>query len=319
MATTLNLSSTYAGKELQEVLTPMFEGMHEVMNGDVTLHNDVNYKKALRRMTVDGILGAETAAFTPTGTVNLDEKILFPTIQEVNLQLDKDDFRSEWASARMGEGQLTKVMAKEITDGVVKNILGKVGAGVRVSMWNAAVGSAYNQLPAGGLYTQIAAAVEATTTGSDAARPGFETYAAITATNVVAKLSGVLAAMKPEALDFDKTRLFIASDVWFAYTQAVGDQANMRSSVERLEPMFNGYKVVVVKELAASTIIAANKDNLHFGTDIFSDMAYVEVIDLSHTTGDRYLRYIQKVAIDVKVAFTEETAIHANLTPGVEV
>lgn len=320
MATTVNLNSTYAGHELIPLLVPMFDNLKEVRDGHVQLHNDVNFKKALRRMQVDGILGAESAAFTPVGDVTIDEKVLFPTIREVNLQLEKDEFRSEWASQRMGKGQLTKQMAAEINEAVVKNILGKVGAALGVQMWTAAAGSADpSQLPDGGLRTQIKASIEAAGAGTDLERAGYvDGTDAITATNVLGELNKVLSAMKPAALSFGETRLFVASDVWFAYTQAIGDQANTLNSTTATPMSFGGYQMVVVKELAAGEIIAANKDNLHYGTDIFSDANYVEMIDLSHTTGDRYVRFIQKVAIDVKVGFTAETVARIVATPGTE-
>lgn len=260
-------------------------------------------------MEVSGVLGAETALFTPIGDVDITEKVLFPELREVNVQLEKDSFRSEWAGQRMGDnGQLNKTQAAEINEAVIKNILGKVGTGLRSEMWTAAVGSGIGKLPTGGFKTAILASIAAADDESAGHVDGTTT---ISASNVKGELSKMLSAVAPEILSFDETRLFVAPDVWFAYSQAVASEANMLNSTQAISKTYGGYKMVVVPELAAGEMVIANKSNLHFGTDIYSDYSYVETIDLSHTTGDRVIRYIQKVALDVKVGYTKETAIRS--------
>lgn len=293
----VNITSTYAGHALTPLLTAMFDTMREVQNGDVTLHNDVNYKKVLRKMTSANLLQADSAGFTPAGDLTETEAILFPTIQKVNLQIDKNDFRSEWSSVDMGAGQMNKKMAADINEAIAKNILGTVGEGLRAQMWV----DDTTALPEGGLLYQL----------KTAGYNKVADVAAITKDNVLEELAKVLAAIPVKVLDFDKTRLFVASDVYHAYAAAVADQSNGLSSVDKIALVYNGYKMVIVPEFAAGEVVLANKDNLHFGTDIFSDFSEVMMLDQEYVTGAAQVHYVQRVAIDVKVGFTNECAFRA--------
>lgn len=289
----LNVTSSYAGHELIPLLTPMFDSMREIQDGDITLHNDVNFKKALRKMTTSGILQSDSAGFTPSGDVTISEKVLFPTIQKVNLQIDKNDLRDEWSSARMGKGQMNKKIAADINEGVIKNILGTVGEGLRTQMWN----DNGTVLPQGGFRKQLVDSTDATKVTDSGAT---------TAGNVLDRLSNTIKAMNPKYLSFDKTRVFVAADVWGAYSTALSAESNMLNSTQATSYQYAGYKMVMVPELEAGDIIIGNKGNFHYGTDIFSDLASVNVLDQEYVTGAAQVHFIQRVAIDVKIGFTSE-------------
>lgn len=302
----VNITSTYAGHALTPLLTSMFDTMTEVQNGDITLHNDVNYKKVLRKMTSANLLQADSPGFTPLGDLTETETILFPVIQKINFPVDKDDFRSEWSSQDMGKGQMNKKIAADINEAIVRNILGSVGESLRSQMWVAPAGTAFGALPTGGIKTQLLTSIAA---ADDDSAGHVDGTSAISSTNVLGELTKLLSAVKPKVLSFDKTRIFVAPDVWFAYSQAVGNQSNLLDSTKAVSATYGGYKMVTVPELLAGEMILGNKDNLHFGTDIFSDFGEVKVLDQEFTTGAAQIHYVQRVASDVKVGFTKETAI----------
>ena len=243
MATTLNLTSTYAGHELREILVPMFQAMDDIPN-NVVLHDDVNYKKALRRITTNSdLLQAESSKFTPTGQVDQDEVILFPEIREVNLELDKNQYRSEWSSKDMGKGQQNKKIVKEIVDAIVKNILGNVGEALRTNMW---VGSTAGGDIIDGFKQQL---IDSTGTGArgEANKP---TYVAFTSTNVLDRLSVLWSAYGSKYKSYKETRIAMSPTVWEWYADAIGEQANQRDTVGENPKKYKGYEIVVVPEFA---------------------------------------------------------------------
>lgn len=306
MATTLNLTTTYAGHELREVLTPMYQAMTDIEQKNITLHNDVNYKKALRRSTVSSdIIADETTKFTPVGTIDNDEVILEPVVKEVNLELPKNDFRSEWSSRRMGAGQMNKKVQKEITDAIVKNILGTVGEALDTVMW---VGGTLGTDTINGFKDILVAS-----TGTGARGAAFKpTYTAFTSANVLDKLAVIWAAYPSKLKKYATTRIFMSPTVWEWYSDAIGNQANNRDIVGANPMTYKGYKIVVKDAFEADDVIIGNNNNFHYGTDIYSDKNKVVLKDMTDVTLDDELRFKQKFSIDVKIGFTGECLIHYN-------
>jgi hypothetical protein len=305
MATTVNITSTYAGHELREILVPMFEAMSDIPE-NVVLHDDVNYKKALRRITTSAdLLQAESATFTPTGTVDHDEVILFPEIREVNLQLDKNDYRSEWSSKDMGKGQQNKKVVKEITDAIIKNILGNVGEAMTHNMW---VGDTGGSGIIDGFKTLLVASTGTGVRGA-AIKPS---YVAFTDANVLARLAVLWAAYPSKLKNYKTTRIVMSPTVWEWYSDAIGNQANQRDLVGQNPMMYKGYKIVVKDQFEQDDVIIYNQGNFHFGTDVYSDYALVKLLDLTETTMDDVIRFKQKIAMDAKIGFTGECLIHYN-------
>ena len=56
----------------------------------------------MKKLSTDGIVADATCDFDPTSTITLTERILQPEEFQVNLQLCKKEFRSDWEAVQMG-------------------------------------------------------------------------------------------------------------------------------------------------------------------------------------------------------------------------
>jgi hypothetical protein len=57
---------------------------------------------------------------------------------------------------------------------------------------------------------------------------------------------------------------------------------------------FNGVEIVLCPGMASSTIVAAQKSNLHFGTGLLSDYNQVKVLDMADLDGSQNFRIIMR-------------------------
>ncbi len=68
---------------------------------EINGHTEVVLTAGWRCNGTDGIVKNATCDFDPTSTVTLTERILQPEYFQVNLQLCKSDFRSDWDAIQM--------------------------------------------------------------------------------------------------------------------------------------------------------------------------------------------------------------------------
>ena len=297
MATTFNLTSTYAGKAALDMLTPMFMGLNNY-NGTFTVHRNVSYKMPLVRTTMGASFRAPGAAFNPGGTITTDEKVLYPQQVEAQWQVNKNEMRSMW-DAEQARSAWGATAPQSFIDAINKNAIGMQQDEFRKLLFTGV--NALNGMD--GLYTQLKAA-------SDTAKP---TWAAVTSANVISKLGLVVddsSTLKWK--NYENSYLFIAPDVASAYTQAVASGNNYRDTTAPIPLIYMGYKMVVVPDLIAGTILFIDNSNFHVGFNETDAAAYLDIIDTEYTTGDKYLRITAGFSIDVKVGFTAEAVAYYN-------
>ena len=70
-----------------------------------------------------------TCDFDPTSTITLTERVLQPESFQVNLQLCKSDFRSDWDAISMGYSAFD-VLPKNLADFLIAHAAEKVAAGM---------------------------------------------------------------------------------------------------------------------------------------------------------------------------------------------
>jgi len=73
----------------------------------------------------NAIVKDATCDFDPTSTVTLTERVLQPEFQQVNLQLCKKDFQSDWEALQMGVSAFQSLPPK-FSDFLISHVAAKV-------------------------------------------------------------------------------------------------------------------------------------------------------------------------------------------------
>ena len=60
------------------------------------------------------------------------------------------------------------------------------------------------------------------------------------------------------------------------------------------EPVFEGYKIAVCPGMVDNQVVAAEKSNLFFGTDLLSDATRIQLMDMSLLDGSDNVRVVAR-------------------------
>jgi hypothetical protein len=188
MATTTSITTTYAGEFAGKYIAAALLSAPTLDKGGITIMPNVKYKQVIKRVATDGIIKNATCDFDPTSTITLTERILQPESFQVNLQLCKADFRSDWDAIQMGYSAFD-TLPKSFADFLIAHAAEKVAAGMETSIWSGVNATAGEFA---GIMTQLT---------TDAALPAAQEVAgtSITAANVIAELGKIVDAC-PSAL-----------------------------------------------------------------------------------------------------------------------
>ena len=302
MATTLSLTTSFVGEAATELINKMFFGAFTVGQGNVTIKDDINKAYFIRRLAAADIIAAPTCDFTPAGTVTIDERALTPAPFEVNLQMCKKDFKHvDWSSVRMGTGA-NRVLAQDVVDSIITEILGHVGNEIEYSMW---IGDTI-----GATYTLIDGFIKIMT--ADVPAGNQLTPSAVIASTVVADLGGAytLAAAQPwfKAPDL---MYWVAPNVAAAYKQALANQGYMDQYQAGDKPMnYIGIPLVVAPGMAANQFVLSHKSNLFFGTESVSNFNEVILKDMAEVDLSDNVRFRAYSVMGVQIGWPEEIVLH---------
>ena len=102
MATTLTVSSNYAGRDAGEIIGKSFKEADTISRNLITVRPDIDYQISLRLIEYADGRQDYACGWTPSGSVTLSEKILAPKKIKNEIELCKEDLRQIWSSATMG-------------------------------------------------------------------------------------------------------------------------------------------------------------------------------------------------------------------------
>jgi hypothetical protein len=306
MATTTSITTTYAGKFLQEYIGTALLSAPTIEQGLVTVKPNIKYKEVIKKLATGGLLKDATCDFTATGSVTLTERVLTPKELQINQQLCKKDFRSDWDAENMGISVYDN-LAPSFADFILARYAAGIAAENEVSFWRGATGTT-------GQYDGICTLI-----ALDAALPTAQEVAGttVTASNVLVELRKITAAIPATILAKEDLFIYLPVNMYYAYIQAlggfgasglgangVGGQGTQWYSNQALS--IDGVKIVLAQGLASNVAIAAQKSNLYFGTGLLDDMNEVRLIDTSETLGDQNFRVVMRMTGCANYGFAEE-------------
>jgi hypothetical protein len=307
LSTTTSITTTYAGESAGKYIAAALLSAPTLEKGGITIMPNVKFKQVIKRVSTDDIIRNATCDFDPTSTVTLTEKILQPESFQVNLQLCKTDFRSDWDAIQMGYSAFD-VLPKSFADFLIAHAAEKVAAGMETSIWSG-VNSTAGQFA--GIMTQLT---------TDAALPSTQEIAAVgggvNASNVIAQLGSMIDALPAALYGKEDLTLYVSNNIYRAYVRALGGFAasgvgangydNKGTNQVLNDLYFDGVKIFLANGLASNTALLAQTSNLFFATGLMNDMNEVRVIDMAENDGSQNVRVILRFTADVKYGFASD-------------
>ena len=298
MATSTNITTTYAGEFAGKYIAAALLSASTIENGGLTVKPNVKYKEVMKKLSTDGIVANATCDFDPTSTITLTERILQPEEFQVNLQLCKKDFRSDWEAIQMGYSAFDN-LPPSFQDFLIAHVAGKVAEKTEQTIWGGANATAgeFDGLVA--LATADASVIDVTGTTVDAS-------------NVIAELGKVLDAAPDTVYGSEDFSIYIPQNVARTYIRA---QAALGFKdlyhVGQTDLDFEGTKLFVANGMPANKMMAAQKSNLFFGTGLLSDHNEVQVIDMGPIDGSQNVRVVMRFTSGVQYGIGSEIVLYS--------
>ena len=309
MATTTSITTTYAGEFAGKYIAAALLSSPTLEKGGITIMPNVKYKQVIKRVATDGIVKNATCDFDPTSTLTLTERVLQPEYFQVNLQLCKSDFRSDWDAIQMGYSAFD-VLPKSFADFLIAHAAEKVAQQMELVIWDGNNASA-------GEFSGIMRQLDV-----DASLPAGQKIAgtSITAANVIAELGLMIDALPAALYGKEDLYLYVSSNVYRAYIRALGGFAaagvgangydNKGTNQVLNDIYFDGVKVFLAPGLASNTALLAQKSNLYFATGLMNDMNEVKVLDMADLDGSQNVRVIMRFSADAKYGFASDVVTY---------
>ncbi len=309
MPTTTSITTTYAGEFAGKYIAAALLSAPTLDKGGITIMPNVKFKQVIKRVATDDIIKNATCDFDPTSTVTLTERILQPEYFQVNLQLCKSDFRSDWDAIQMGYSAFD-TLPKSFADFLIAHAAEKVAAGMETSIWSG-VNATAGQFA--GIMTQLT---------TDANLPAAQEVAGttVTAANVITELGKIVDACPAALYGKEDLTLYVSSNIYRAYVRALGGFAasgvgangydNKGTNQQLGDVYFDGVRVFMANGLANNVALLAQKSNLYFATGLLNDMNEVKVLDMADVDGSQNVRVILRFSADAKYGFASDVVTY---------
>ena len=305
MATTTSITTTYAGEFAGEYISAALLSGSTIQNGGITVKPNVKYKEVIKKVSTDDIVKDASCDFTATSTLTLTERVLQPELQQVNLQLCKKDFISDWEAISMGYSAHQDLPAK-FSDFLIGHVAAKVAQRTEQSIWE---GTTATSGQFDGLTTQIALDADLPT-GNEVAGT------TVTAANVITELGKVVDAIPSALYGSEDLYIYVSQNIARAYVRALGGFASSLGAAGTDSKgtqwyaggglSFDGVKLFVANGLADNTAMAAEKSNLYFGTGLLSDHNEVKVLDMADLDGSDNVRVVMRFSAGVQYGIVDD-------------
>lgn len=313
MATTTSITTTYAGEFAGKYIGAALLSGVTLDKGLIEIKPNVKYKEVIKKVTTDEIVKNATCDFDATSTVTLTERVLQPEEFQVNLQLCKKDFRSDWEAVQMGMSVYDNLPPK-FSDFLIAHAAEKVAQKIEQNIW-AGVNATAGQFD--GFTTLFAA----DGTVNDVVGT------AITTANVITELNKVVDAIPNTLYGKEDLTIYVSPKIAKAYVAALGGFSAISTTVggqgaNGINGMgtmwysmgqdlnFNGVRVAMVPGMPSDDMVAAQASNLYFGTGLLSDTNLVKVLDMEDLDGSQNVRVIMRFTAGIQYGFGDEVVYY---------
>ena len=302
MATTTSITTTYAGESAGQYIAAALLSADTIDKGLITIKPNIKFKEVIKKAAMDDILKDGTCDFSATSTLTLTERILAPETFQVNLNLCKADFRSDWQAVEMGYSAYDE-LPSSFADFLIAEVAAKVAAANENNIWQGANATAGEFDGFTVLFAADADVVDVVGT-------------TVTASNVITEMGKVVDAIPATLYGKEDLTLYVAPNVARAYVRALGGFAATigGSGTDNKgtqwfagqELSFDGVRVAMVSGMPSNDMVAAQTSNLYFGTGLLNDSQEVKILDMGDLDGSQNVRVIMRLTAGIQYGIGAE-------------
>lgn len=296
-----SISTNYTGEFAGEYIGSAILSANTIANNGITVMPNVKFKSTLKNVSTTSLVQDATCDFNDVGSVSLSDKVIQVYEKQINKQLCKTPFESDWEAVLMGYSAFDEIPAK-FSDFFIARILKQLALDTESYIWNLADGLPY-------------------LLADDGAH--IMTYSAVNASNVIEKLGEAVDNIDPAYYGREDLNLYVSQNVAKAYVRALGGFSVLATSNSGVDTKgttwyngggltFDGVKIFVANGLGTNGIVASTVENLYFGTGLLDDANLVKTIDMADIDGSKNVRFISRFTRGLQVGFGAGSVVHAN-------
>jgi hypothetical protein len=301
MATTTSITTTYAGEFAGKYISAALLSGKTLAEGAITVKPNVKFKEVVKKISTDAIVKDATCDFDPTSTLTLTERILQPEEFQVNLELCKKDFRSDWEAVQMGYSTFDN-LPPSFADFLIGHVAAKVAQKTEQNIWGGVNANA-------GEFDGLTVLMAADSDVNDAANGSETSY---TSSNIVTLLGNVVDAIPSAVYGKEDLTIYAPTAAVQAYVRALGGfgasglgAAGTGSQGTQWYNMgnalsFEGIKVQQTPGMPSDHIVAGEASNIYFGTGLLADHNEVKLLDMGDLDGSQNVRVIMRFTAGVQ-------------------
>ena len=307
MATTTSITTTYAGEFAGKYISAALLSGSTLSKELITIKPNVKYKEVMKKVASDDIVKNGTCDFTATSTLTLTERILQPEEFQVNLQLCKKDFISDWEAISMGYSAYSD-LPSSFSDFLLAHVSSKVAQRIETNIW---AGTNATEGQFDGFQTTLGADSDVNDV----------TATTVTSSNVIGQIGAVVDAIPSTVYGAEDLTIYAAPNVYRAYVRALGGFASNVGAAGTDSKgtqwfnggalTFDGINVELASGMSSDRMVAAEKSNLFFGTGLLSDTNEVKVIDMADLDGSQNVRVIVRFTAGIQHAIGGDIVLYA--------
>jgi len=290
------VTSNYAGKAAGFYINA---ALKESTSLDfLSMIENIKFKSNIQKYSNSGLIVAAACDFSSQGNLTGTEAVLQPTNLMVNLDLCKQELLDSWEAMQMRAGAGAPPPAS--FDDYVISYMGEIIAdGIEGMVWaGAGTAASFN-----GFCTTTTGVLAANGDVTDVATVG-GAGSAINAGNVIENFQNTVAAIPTAVYPKEDLYLYVSPKTWRLYIQAVSaltsfPYANMNEDYTKV---FEGIKLAVCPGMTNDTIVAAQKSNMFFWTDLISDATRIQLMDMAQLDGSDNMRMVARFSGGVQTA-----------------
>ena len=298
----LSITSTYAGEFAGKYIAAALLSSNTIEKGGIEVKPNIKLKEVIKKVATTGLIANSSCDFTDAGDVTLTERIIQPEEFQVNLQLCKTPFVSDWEAAQMGYSAFEN-MPPKFSDFFIGHISAEIAAKNEQNIWVGANATA-------GEYDGLVTLAKADSDVSDI------TGTTVTSANVIAEIGKVIDACPNAIYGKEDLYLYVSKNVAKAYVRALAAQGggyenrvNMWYNMD--SPLsFDGVSIFLANGLNDNQMMLAQKSNLYFGTGLLNDLNLVKVLDMADLDGSQNVRFVARYTAGVQYGIGSEIVLY---------
>lgn len=292
----LAVTSSYAGKAAGFYISAALRQANSMEY--LTMIENIKYRSNIQKMDATSMVQDATCNVNLAGTLTMTEAILEPKNLMVQSDLCAKTLLSSWEALQMRAGAGAPPPAS-FDDYVISYIGEIVADATEASIWggNDATAGEFTGFVQGAVGRLVTDATVVDVVNAGGAGVAYD------AANIIANLDACVAAIPTAVYMKEDLHIYMSPKTYRIYlgVQAAAGYQQLYNMNGEFVPMFNGIKLAVCNGMNNDVLVAAERSNLFFGTDLISDSTTINLLDLSQIDGSSNIRLLARYSGGVQV------------------